>query len=148
MNVRGKPPAKGTRVITEIMQKEPEFSGRSVKKKDIPEYWGYDLRGSKRRLSDLVYSPEWDLTIATSRKGDAFSDVEAKLSADWAEAEKTLIVFGSYKKGVGEIIEREGRRAEEVFDYIVNTIPDQGTATVRTEEAVISTLAIFNIFKD
>ena len=148
MNVRGKPPAKGTRVTTEIMQKEPEFSGRSVKKKDIPEYWGYDLRGSKRRLSDLVYSPEWDLTIATSRKGDAFSDVEAKLSADWAEAEKTLIVFGSYKEGVGEIIEREGRRAEEVFDYIVNTIPDQGTATVRTEEAVISTLAIFNIFKD
>lgn len=148
MNVRGKPPAKGTRVITEIMQKEPELSGRSAKKKDTPDYWGYDLRGCKGRLSDLVYSPEWDLTIATSKNGDAFSAVEEKLLADWAKATKTLIVFGSYKEGVGEIIEREGRRVEEVFDYIVNTIPDQGTATVRTEEAVISTLAIFNIFKD
>ena len=148
MNVRGKPPVKGSRISTEIMQVEPEFSGRSVKKKDIPEYWGYDLRGHKRRLSDLVYSPEWDLTIATSRTGDMIGSVKVKLEADWAEADKTLIVFGSYKEGVGEIITREGRRAEEVFNYIVNTIPGQGTATVRTEEAVVSTLAIFNIFKE
>ena len=148
MTVRGKPPAKGARIITEIMQTEPEFSGRSVKKKNIPEYWGYDLRGSKRRLSDLAHSPEWDLTIATSKTGDSFPSVRERLEADWAGAEKTLIVFGSFKEGVGEIISREGRRIEEVFDYIVNTVPDQGTATVRTEEAVISTLAIFNIFKD
>jgi predicted SPOUT superfamily RNA methylase MTH1 len=148
MNVRGKPPVKGARITTEIMQTEPELSGRSVKKKDLPEYWGYDLRGHKRRLSDLVYSPEWDLTIATSRTGDVFGSVKERLEADWTEAEKTLIIFGSYKEGVGEIIAREGRRAEEVFKYIVNTIPGQGTETVRTEEAIISTLAIFNIFKD
>ena len=148
MNVRGKPPAKGARIITEIMQIEPEFSGRNVKKKNIPEYWGYDLRGNKRRLSDLVHSPEWDLTIATSKMGENFTSVRDRLEADWSDAEKTLIVFGSYKEGVGEIIAREGRRVEEVFDYIVNTVPDQGTATVRTEEAVISTLALFNIFKD
>jgi predicted SPOUT superfamily RNA methylase MTH1 len=95
-----------------------------------------------------VYSPEWDLTIATSRTGDVFGSVKERLEADWTEAEKTLIIFGSYKEGVGEIIAREGRRAEEVFKYIVNTIPGQGTETVRTEEAIISTLAIFNIFKD
>ena len=148
LNVRGKPPTRGARIITEIMQIEPEFSGRSVKKKNIPEYWGYDLRGSKRRLSDLAHSPEWDLTIATSKIGDSFSSVKERLETDWGDAEKTLIVFGSYKEGVGEMIEREGRRVEEVFDHIVNTVPDQGTATVRTEEAVISTLAIFNIFKD
>jgi hypothetical protein len=148
MNVKGKPPTNGVRVITEIMQIEPLFSGRSVKKKDIPEYWGYSLRGNKGRLSDLVYSHEWDLTIATSKSGDSLSSVREVLETEWSKAEKTLIVFGSYKEGVVEMIEREGRRAGEVFDHIVNTIPDQGTATVRTEEAIISTLAIFNIFKD
>ena len=148
IEVRGKPPTKGARVTIEIMEKEPNFTGRSVKKKDIPEYWGYDLRGNKRRLSDLVHSPEWDLTIGTSRLGDALSEVKERLESDWGDSEKTLIVFGSYKEGVGEMIEREGRKAEEVFDYILNTIPDQGTATVRTEEAVISTLAILNTFKD
>jgi predicted SPOUT superfamily RNA methylase MTH1 len=148
MNVRGKPPIKGTRISTEIMQTEPELSGRSVKKKDIPEYWGYNLRGHKKKLSHLVYSPEWDLTIATSRKGEMFGLVKEKLEVEWTKAEKTLIVFGSYKEGVGEIISREGRRIEEVFNHIVNTIPFQGTKTIRTEEAVISTLAIFNIFKE
>ena len=59
-----------------------------------------------------------------------------------------MIVFGSYKEGVREIIMAEDRREEEIFDYIINTIPDQGTMTVRTEEAVVSSLAILNICKD
>jgi predicted SPOUT superfamily RNA methylase MTH1 len=148
MVVRGKPPVKGSRVTTEIMQTEPEFSGRRVKKKDVPLYWGYDLRGHNRGLSDLVYSPEWDVTINTSRMGDEFKSVKAQLEKDWASVEKTLIVFGSYKEGINEIISHEGKHAEEMFKYIVNTIPEQGTATVRTEEAVMSTLAILNMFKD
>ena len=148
MTVRGKPPSNGSRIITEVMATEPELSGRSAKKKDIPEYWGYDLRGSKGRLSDLVHSPEWDLTIATSRLGENIVSAKERLEEDWLNAEKTLIVFGSYKEGVGEMITKEGRRIEEVFDYIVNTIPDQGTATVRTEEAVTATLAILNTLKE
>jgi len=148
IEVRGKPPTKGARITVEVMEKEPKLSGRSVKKKAIPEYWGYDLRGNKRRLSDLVHSPEWDLTIGTSRIGEPYDDVKTRLEADWIEAENTLIVFGSYKEGVGEMIEREGRKPEEVFDYMINTITDQGTATVRTEEAVMSTLAILNTFKE
>jgi hypothetical protein len=148
MKVRGKPPQKGTRIITRIMEVEDELSGRSVKKKEIPEYWGYDLRGSKRRLSDLVHSPEWDLTIATSRLGNEFNSVKEKLEQDWAKSQNTLVVFGSYKEGIGEIIEREGRRIEEMFDYNLNTVPNQGTVTVRTEEAVHATLAVLNILKN
>jgi methyltransferase len=144
INVRGKPPLKGTRVTIEVMQIEPVFSGRRVKKKDIPDYWGYDLRGHNRWLSELVYSPEWDVKIATSKKGEPFNCLDSKLTQDLEDAEKTLIVFGSYKEGVNEIIEREGRKAVEMFDYILNMIPNQGTETVRTEEAVISTLAILN----
>jgi predicted SPOUT superfamily RNA methylase MTH1 len=119
-----------------------------VKRKEVGEYWGFTLRGSKGRLSDLSYSPEWDLTIATSKLGVTIGEVSEAIHGRWSEAGKTLIVFGSYKEGVGEIMERQGRRIEEAFDYIVNTVPDQGTATVRTEEAVHATLAIFNIFKD
>jgi len=148
MNVRGKPPLKGTRVTTQVMQIEPEFSGRRVKKKDIPYYWGYDLRGHNRWLSELAYNPEWDLKIAASKNGESITNIEDNLKADFAKSDKTLIVFGSYKEGVSEIIEHEGRRAVEIFDYIVNMIPNQGTETVRTEEAVISTLAVLNIFKE
>ncbi|MEM4532497.1 MAG: putative RNA uridine N3 methyltransferase [Desulfurococcaceae archaeon] len=41
--------------------------------------------------------------------------------------------------------ERENIVLENVFDYVWNTIPRQGVKTVRTEEALISTLAILNI---
>jgi len=118
------------------------------KKARLDEYWGYELRGSKGRLSDLVHSPEWDLTIATSKLGENFVDVAEEIEDRWEKAYKTLIVFGSYKEGVGKIMERQGRRMEEAFDFIVNTVPNQGTATVRTEEAVQATLALLNMFKD
>jgi len=148
MEVRGKPPAKGTRVTVQVMETKPKLSGRVVKKKDIPEYWGYSLRGSKGRLSDLVYSPEWDLTIGTSRYGEPYTAAQERLEADWVRAEKTLIVFGSYKDGVLDIIKREGRKPEEVFDYILNTVPNQGATTIRTEEAILSTLAVLNLLPD
>ena len=45
-----------------------------------------------------------------------------------------------------EIIEIEGMKADECFDYIINTIPNQGTETVRTEEAIHATLALLNMF--
>jgi hypothetical protein len=37
---------------------------------------------------------------------------------------------------------------DEVIDLEVNTIPNQGTKTVRTEEAVLATLSVFNILMD
>jgi hypothetical protein len=34
---------------------------------------------------------------------------------------------------------------ESLFDFTVNTIPDQGSETVRTEEAMHATLAVLNL---
>ena len=146
--IRSKKPNVGARITVKVMEVDGIPSGRIVKRSEVDKYWGYTLRGSKGRLSDLVYSPEWDLTIATSKVGDAIGEVSEEIQIRWQDSQKTLIVFGSYKEGVGQIMERQGRRSEEAFDYIVNTVPEQGTASVRTEEAVHATLAIFNIFKE
>ncbi len=148
LGIRGKAPQLGARITTQVMEMSALPRGRQVKKARLDEYWGYDLRGSKGRLSDLVHSPEWDLTIATSKLGENFGDVAESIEDRWDEAYKTLIVFGSYKEGVVKIMERQSRRMEEAFDFIVNTVPNQGTATVRTEEAVHATLALLNMFKD
>ena len=148
LRIRGKSPTVGTRVTTQVMELDGMPRGRLVKKKKIDEYWGYSLRGSKGKLSDLAHSPEWDLTIATSIKGEDFGEISEAIQSRWLEAGKTLIVFGSYKEGIDKIMERQGRRMEEVFDFIVNSIPSQGTATVRTEEAIHATLSLFNILKE
>jgi predicted SPOUT superfamily RNA methylase MTH1 len=148
MEVTGKAPSKGSRVAVMVTRKEPVLKGRRLKKSRIEEYWGYDLRGSSLKLSDLAQSADFDLTIATSRLGISLYSVRNEFEDDWRKSQKTLIAFGSYGEGVQDIISREGKRAEECFNYIVNTIPNQGTETVRTEEAIHASLAILNTFKD
>jgi predicted SPOUT superfamily RNA methylase MTH1 len=148
MEVRGRSPSRGSRVTVQILEKEPALRGRPVKKSMLGTYWGYDLRGSNYRLYELALSPEWDLTIATSRKGDDFNSAAPEIGPIWAESRRTLVAFGSHSEGVYEIIGREGKRAEECFRFIINTVPRQGTETVRTEEAVHATLALLNTFKD
>lgn len=145
--IHGKGPSKGSRVTVMITNKSP-LQGIHTKKSNLPYYWGYNLRGSNYRLSELALSPEFDLTIATSRNSDSFTKYEEDIQRKWSNSERTLIAFGSYKDGVHEIIKKEGRRAKECFHYIVNTIPNQGTETVRTEEAIHASLALLNMFKE
>jgi hypothetical protein len=56
-----------------------------------------------------------------------------------------LIVFGSPKRGLQEILKQEGKTPEEAFDYFINTVPNQNVSTVRTEEAILISLGILNL---
>lgn len=143
----GRGPSRGSRVTVKVLGKQP-LTGRPVKKNQLDDYWGYDLRGSRARLGELALSPEWDLAIATSRLGEDIGLRRDELFTAWPTCRRTLVAFGSHKEGVHEIVRGEGRRVEECFRYILNTIPSQGTETVRTEEALHATLAILNTFKD
>jgi len=51
-------------------------------------------------------------------------------------------LFGGPYSGLHDLID------ERNVDLTVNTVPKQGTKTVRTEEAVISTLSVFNLLLD
>ena len=148
LTVKGRGPSRGSRITVMVIDKDPQLLGRPVKKSQLDEYWGYDLRGSRVRLGELALSPEWDLTVATSRLGAEITVCRGALEERWVDSRRTLVAFGSYKEGVHEIVGHEGRRAEECFQYIVNTVPNQGTQTVRTEEAIHASLAILNTFKD
>jgi hypothetical protein len=146
--VKGKGPSKGSRMTVRVTGKEPKLLGLSVRRSQLDDYWGYTLRASRVRLGELALSPEWDLTISTSKIGTDITSCRDALQERWLNSGRTFIAFGSYKEGIHKIVENEGRRAEECFQYIVNTIPNQGTQTIRTEEAVHATLAILNTFKD
>ena len=148
IEVKAKSPSIGSRVTVMVNSIEPVLQGRRLKKSSLKEYWGYDLRGSNYRLCELAHGYEFDLTIATSRYGENLDSFKDEISTKWRRSQRTLLAFGSYKQGIKEIIGNEGKRAEECFEYIVNTVPQQGTETIRTEEAVHATLAILNTFKD
>ena len=95
-------------------------------------YWGYRVR--KTRLKDLVKRKD---AVITSRRG--------KVPEPRDVARKGLLIFGSPSEGVHEIAERLGVSLEGVDVW--NMFPDQGTQTVRLEEAVMGSLAITNYLR-
>lgn len=96
------------------------------------------------------------IKIGTSIDGDLISGIEK--SKIFSSQKKLSLIFGPYKDGIQGTIsrivksngsEKSGLKDKQFdrkkyFDYYLNTIPDQGTETVRIEEAIGITLAIFH----
>lgn len=106
-------------------------------------YWGYTVRIAKN-LSDIFtkspYPDGYDLTIGTSDKGEHIHSVE-KSSLLFEHA---LIVFGGLQ-GLEAILDSDDKLNVDdpslLFDKYLNTVPNQGSRTIRTEEAILISLA-------
>ncbi|MBS7659503.1 MAG: RNA methyltransferase [Candidatus Bathyarchaeia archaeon] len=114
--------------------------------KEVPVYWGYKVTVLDGYLADLLKNRSYDLKIATSRRGRIFNEVMETMALKWKHSKTPLILFGAPTRGLYEIAEQEGFKLDENVDFTVNMIPGQCTETVRTEEAILASLAIFNIF--
>lgn len=109
---------------------------------EVPLYWGYETRLEFKTLAALLKGGSNGYVIATSRLGKPLSAVAGEIQAAMTWEKHISVLFGSPSEGLHEILAREGARPEDLSDLVVNTIPEQGTATVRTEEAVAITLAV------
>ncbi len=119
---------EGARVTVRVCSKKPLV----VEEASPDEYWGYEVK--KADLEDLL---EREDAVITSRKGRVPLPDEIR--------RKNLLIFGSPTEGVQEIAGKYGLRVENVDVW--NMFPDQGTQTVRLEEAVIGSLALMNYAK-
>ncbi len=137
--------AVGDRLTLQIVNVGGRIEVQTANRDDVPVYWGYRVRAEKRSFGQLVTGEEFDLTIATARLGDKFMDVADQIGKKWSAAQHILVAFGAPSRGLHEIAKEEGAKLEAKVDFIVNTVPGQGTATVRTEEALLATLAILNV---
>jgi len=115
---------------------------------EVKGYWGYRVTVSSVPLGKFVKRRPFDLVVATSRRGALITELVDELKRRWKDSRTVLVAFGAPAQGLHEILGREGLKLEEVAHYIVNTIPLQGTETVRTEEALYASLAILNLFAD
>lgn len=132
------------RITVKIVKVEKWVKVELANRNEIPEYWGYTVTVEPKSFGTLV-KRGFDLTIATSKYGAPLADVAEKISERWKKAEKILLAFGAPTKGLYEIVKNEGFNLNDTVDFVVNTIPMQGTETVRTEEALIASLAVFNM---
>ncbi len=111
---------------------------------DIKEYWGYQVTVSNAPIGEMLKNEAFDLILATSRLGTPIPKIVRALRNHWRKSHKILVVFGAPAEGLHQILKREQLDLEEVADYVINTIPNQGTETVRTEEAIYASLALLN----
>ena len=136
----------GKRVTVKVMKVNKQVKVKPVNRDKILEYWGYTVNPEKHPFGKFVKSKSFDLTIATSKHGTPFTKVARKLAEKWNKASRILVAFGAPTQGLYEVVREEGFDLEKLVDFVVNTIPMQGTETVRTEEALIASLAVFNMF--
>jgi predicted SPOUT superfamily RNA methylase MTH1 len=80
--------------------------------------------------------------IATDKKGEPPS---SNTLCNTCRGEVTVL-FGSPKYDLFEISQQEGISLQEYVDYVWNTIPEQRVVSVRTEEALIITMGIINMY--
>lgn len=112
-----------------------------VPRSEVGEYWGYEVLRAKT-LAEALKVLKADYTIGTSRYGqNLYEAVQAIRSSN---PRSVVVAFGGSYVGLFEICERQGVDAGKLFDVVINTIPSQGAATVRTEEALVATLALLN----
>ena len=136
----------GTRVTVKLTSIK-ELAGELVDRTKISIYWGYQVRAQKTSLGTMLEKERYDLRIGTSRYGHQLKDVWSKVMGLVHDGRSVLIAFGSPKTGLRDILQREGKKPEDVFDVYVNMVPNQETLTVRTEEAVAFSLSTINVMR-
>lgn len=130
----------GQRLSVRIFSLDP-LAAEPVGRKEIPLYWGYETEvvGS---LEDYLGSTD-AFVLLTSRKGTPITaDLLHKIGGIRRSGQSDLaVVFGSPARGVDAFL------SKKLMDRycMMNTIPQQGTETVRVEEAVFATLALLNL---
>ena len=144
--LREKQHTLGERLTLQVVKATGRVEVQVASRIDVPEYWGYTVRVEQRSLKSAVETVGADLVLGTSRKGEAFDKVAGAVGRRWKEANSVFVVFGAPARGLYEIAADEGFRVEDLFDFVVNIIPLQGSETVRTEEAIFASLAVLNVW--
>lgn len=146
-----------TRVTVKLNEKNFDtnlkfYSGSLVSvtepKEKLHLYWGYLVRIANN-FDELFNQSsfggnKYDLIIGTSDKGQNYSEANYDQFRDFKHC---LIVFGGLQgiEGMLEYDEKykvKDKDIEKMFDLYLNTCPDQGCRTIRTEEAIMISLSI------
>ena len=131
----------GQRLCVRIFSQEP-LAAEPVDQLDIPIYWGYETEVVED-LEAYLDSRKDALVILTSKKGKTADPEILQNLAQTGRKRDLAVVFGSPARGVDAFLS-----AKAIGRYeMINTIPHQGTETVRVEEAVFSTLALLNLVR-
>ena len=137
--------ALGKRLTLQVVAVDERVEVQVVSRDTVPGYWGYRVKLENRGFGSLVEDGKFDLVIATSKIGVKFADAAEKIAEQWHNSGHTLVAFGAPARGLHEIVGDEDFDLDDLADFVVNMVPEQGTETIRTEEALLASLAVLNV---
>jgi predicted SPOUT superfamily RNA methylase MTH1 len=126
-----------------VVKIKPQIMLEMIEREDVGEYWGFEVE----RVTDLAkFLEESDdaTRIGFSRKAPSYHQIENDLKSTIAGTQSVLAVFGGPGHGILDFFGEERESVKSSIDFWVNTIPDQGTETVRLEEALFTSLGLLN----
>lgn len=104
-------------------------------------YWGYTVRLAKNFsevFSACPYGKKYDLIVGTSDKGKSVDEMKPR------PFKHVLVIFGGLQ-GLEAVVEADetltASESSKLFNIYLNTCPTQGSRTIRTEEAILISLA-------
>mmetsp|Transcript_16961 Transcript_16961/g.37039 ORF Transcript_16961/g.37039 Transcript_16961/m.37039 type:complete len:531 (-) Transcript_16961:132-1724(-) len=123
----------------------------SAPREDDGTYWGYTTRmaSSLKAVLDECPFPDqggYDLKVGTSERGTADIDHGTFVGMMPRTFRHAILVFGGVA-GIEESVDADeslrlpGAQSKKLFDLWINVCKYQGSRTIRTEEAVLITLA-------
>ncbi|XP_056396961.1 putative methyltransferase C9orf114 homolog [Hyla sarda] len=138
----------GVRVTVQMLPEKPEQKVRKgiVVSPQHPRtedglYWGYRVRLASclsAVFTECPFKDGYDLTIGTSERGSSAEDVNLP------DFRHLLVVFGGLRGLEASVDSDQNLDIEEpsvLFSHYLNTCPGQGSRTIRTEEAILISLA-------
>ncbi|XP_074546270.1 putative methyltransferase C9orf114 homolog [Halichoeres trimaculatus] len=104
-------------------------------------YWGYSVRLASclsAVFTESPYKDGYDLTVGTSERGSSLDQTSLK------PFKHLLVVFGGLQ-GLEASVDADQKLnvtdPSALFDLYLNTCPGQGSRTIRTEEAILVSMA-------
>ena len=136
--------SEGERVTIRVSSRRPV---RAKLVDEPPPGFGVE----RATVEDALTRPDAGVRIAASRYGEALSVDRLGPLAERTADDGTTVVFGAPERGLPEILDcQPGEEAPNDepaarFDLWLNTVPNQGSEVVRTEEAMFATLAALTL---
>lgn len=126
-----------------IVQTEPEITLEIIGREDTEGYWGFEIQ-QVDNLVHLLRDMSKYTRIVFSRVAPIFNKIETEIKNTISATKSVLATFGGPNQGVRELLSSQMGLLKDNVDFWVNTVPDQGTETVRLEEAIWASLSILN----
>lgn len=120
----------------------PNMTLERVDRSKAEVYFGYEVSTENDLIKRLKKGTS--VRVVFSRNGTAYRQVVDMMRDPILKTRGVTAVFGSPTQGVSELFSDRLVALRQVVDFWVNTVEDQGTETVRLEEALPISLGLLN----